>query len=75
MVQFCKCCTEAEILVSLGYFPSTPVQPQIAIDVQLFDYLEGLLLGCHVSVYDFVAALSCMSDILYNYQVNLCDYA
>ena len=71
IVEFCKCFSESELLISLGYFPSTPVNPKLAIDVQLFDFLEAMLLECHVSVYDFVAALRCMSDVLYKYQVHI----
>ena len=71
VVQFCKCYSEAESLILLGYFPATPhaMNPSLAFDVQLFDLLEALLLEYHVSVFDFVSALRCMSDILYNYQV------
>ena len=70
LVQFCKCFTESQSLISLGYFPATPKKTNLAIDIQLFDLLEALLLECHVSVFDFVLALHSMSDVLYNYQVH-----
>lgn len=70
LVQFCKCFNESESLISLGYFPATPKKPNLAIDMQLFDLLEALLLECHVSVFDFVLALKSMTDVLYSYQVH-----
>lgn len=42
----------------------------LAIDIQLFDLLEALLLECHVLVFHFDLTLHSMSNVLYNYQVH-----
>lgn len=43
-------------------FPATPTQSQLAFTFQLLDWLEALLLECHVAVQDFVSAVGFLAD-------------
>lgn len=48
--------------MKMKLFPGTPEKPTIAFSFHLLDYLESLLLECQVSVSDFVAAITFLSD-------------
>ena len=61
IVTFCSCETEVETLIRNHLFPATPKQPQLVFTFKLLDWLEVLLLECHVAVQDFVSAVNSLS--------------
>ena len=62
LMTYCPCETEVETLLRLHLFPATPKHPQLAFTFKFLDWLEALLLECHVSVHDFVASVKFLSD-------------
>ena len=62
LMTYCSCETEVETLLRLHLFPATPKHPQLAFTFKFLDWLEALLLECHVSVHDFVASVKFLSD-------------
>ena len=59
---FCTCETEIETLLRVHLFPATPKQPHLAFTFRLMDWLEALVLECHVAVQDFVSAIEFLTD-------------
>eukprot|EP00794_Sanderia_malayensis_P012443 gene12443-13729_t len=63
-VLFCKCQSEAESLVSLGFWPSTGDKPQTAFDIRLLKLLNVLLFECHASLDKLCAAVQLLQNPL-----------
>ncbi len=61
ILTFCGCETEVQTLLRNNLFPATPKQPQLAFTFQLLDWLEAVMLECHVAVQDFVSAVNSFS--------------
>ena len=61
-VMFCSCETEVETLLRARLFPATPKLPQLVFTFEFMDWLEALMLECHVSTYDFVGAVGFLTD-------------
>ncbi len=49
-IMFCKCQTEAEALISLGFWPGSAEKPVSAFDTRLLDMLSDLLFECQCSL-------------------------
>ena len=56
-VKFCSCFEELDTLIRLKLFPATPKKPSLVFTFKLFDWLEAVILECHIAVGDFVTAL------------------
>eukprot|EP00794_Sanderia_malayensis_P002168 gene2168-2462_t len=63
-VLFCKCQSEAESVVSLGFWPSTGDKPQTAFDIRLLKLLNVLLFECHASLDKLCAAVQLLQNTL-----------
>eukprot|EP00795_Rhopilema_esculentum_P007287 gene7287-12983_t len=57
-VQFCSCQSDAEALVSMGFWPGTIERPRVAFDLQLMDLFSQLLFECHCSLDKLCAMIS-----------------
>eukprot|EP00795_Rhopilema_esculentum_P005200 gene5200-336_t len=63
-VAFCKCQSEAETLVSMGFWPSTGDRPQTAFDFRLLQLLMTLLFECQSSLDKLCAAIKLLQNPL-----------
>ena len=57
-IKFCKCQSDAEGLVSMGYWPGTFDKPKVAFDIRLLNLFNQLLMECHCSLDKLCAMLS-----------------
>jgi hypothetical protein len=58
-VQFCKCENRAAaVLLAHGYFPSSPVRPQIAFSLDLFEIIDGTIARGAISKQAFIGSLT-----------------
>ncbi|XP_065071580.1 uncharacterized protein LOC135696194 isoform X2 [Rhopilema esculentum] len=71
-VAFCKCQSEAETLVSMGFWPSTGDRPQTAFDFRLLQLLMTLLFECQSSLDKLCAAIKLLQNpLLPTYATNI----
>ena len=70
-VQFCSCQSDAEALVSMGFWPGTIERPRVAFDLQLMDLFTQLLFECHCSLDKLCAMISLWRHPLLPVYVNI----
>ena len=58
MLSICECKSLNSQLVSLGYWPSTPISPEVAIDMRLMELLTSFTFKAHDSVTAFCSAMA-----------------
>ena len=57
MFASCSCEPLVTTMVRARIWPSTAQRPQLAFTFDLMDWIESLLLECHVSLHDICKAL------------------
>ena len=57
-MMFCTCQSEAEALVSIGFWPGTVEKPATAFDMRLLNMLADLLFECHCSLDKLCATIT-----------------
>ena len=62
-VCFCTCTDDAVVLIKHGLWPVSPKAPKAAIEEELMELLECLLLESHISLNSFYNALKWKSVI------------
>lgn len=66
----CRCRSWSWALIKMGYWPSSPKQPQSAFDIDLMKTYQELNLVCGVNTYNFSHLLKRISITKYLYRQN-----
>jgi hypothetical protein len=61
--QICSCSPAAN-LVSMGYFPSSPIRPSLAVDIKMLDFMSELFVRSPPNVTAWSSALEVSLDSL-----------
>ena len=62
-IRVCRCTTLSLLLISLGFWPSRPVNPQLAFDLGFLNLMRILLLESQTSTKSYVESHRIMNKL------------
>ena len=62
VIDYCRCERKAAILVRLGFWPLSPVNPHVAIDMKLLEMYRLLCLEGHISLQAFCSSIQLLNE-------------